>query len=68
VTRPLDELLEKALEIPKGPERQAWLAGVCLDNPLLETELRELYKAYESAGSFLLLPQEGDRAAEPPRD
>jgi hypothetical protein len=64
VTRPLDELLEKALEIPKGPERQAWVKGLCLDNPSLEAELRDLIEAHESAGEFLRLTETRRRIEE----
>ena len=58
LTRPLDDLLTRALALPKGPQREAWLDGVCLDDPALSIELRELIEAHESAGSFLCQPHQ----------
>jgi eukaryotic-like serine/threonine-protein kinase len=49
----LKSIFSEALERPAGPERLAYLEGVCGDDPVLRARADELLFAYARAGGFL---------------
>jgi hypothetical protein len=55
-SRPLDDLLAEALALPRGRDREGWIATTCGEDAALELHLRRLLDAHESAGSFMAGP------------
>ncbi len=49
----LKNLFLEALERPDGPERVAYLADACRDEPALRAQVEELLAAHDRAGVFL---------------
>jgi len=51
-----ESIFAKALTVRPPAERPAYLAKVCAGDPALLARVRDLLRAHESAGSFLLVP------------
>jgi hypothetical protein len=49
----LKSLFCEALELPVGPERDAYLEDACRGNPALKAGVLELLAAHDQAGRFL---------------
>ena len=68
MSKPLDELLLEALELPAGPRRDAWIEAACGSDEALREELRELIRAVEDAPASFLKPLAGTREDEEKHD
>src|SRR5262245_11512371 len=53
--RRLKEIFQAAIELP-AVEREAYLAGVCMDDPSLRVEIESLIAAHDQPGAFLDIP------------
>ena len=52
-------IFDRALEITSSEERNAFLDQGCAEDAQLRSQVEELLKAYEQAGSFLESPPAG---------
>jgi hypothetical protein len=59
--RRLESLFHPALE-REPPQRAAFLAEACADDPALRAEVESLIAAYDQAGSFIETPAINDSA------
>ena len=50
----LELIFAEALELPKGPERERYVAARCGDDGNLLSEVTSLLQAHDAAGDFLL--------------
>jgi hypothetical protein len=54
----VEDVFNRALELPPGAARDKFVAAQCADHPALGREVESLLRAHDDAGDFLRAPSE----------